>query len=231
MFLRREEPILLAEGGIRGLCASLNRPVVGVEDLPAGPARAVIVLYWSRSEEASLAVAVRSEDSGAVVLFEFRGELDSEPAQALDAGLQFAEGMGFLFDEDVLTSDVPDAERRAAEIWCALTRDELPEPLVSLSDEALLLDEMTDGFDELDTLEEDLSEELPLLAPDPPQQVLSKFRQPPEAPAREAGSPEADRDEAPAQLGRIPIVRRRRKSDQQARPDVPPLLTRLLARF
>jgi hypothetical protein len=227
MFLRRHEPILLVEDGIEGLCESLNRPVVDLEDFPTGPARAVIALYRDGSGERRLAVTVRSEDSGAVILFAFRGELNSETVQALDHGLQFAEGMGFLFDEDVLAENLSGARRNALETWCELTGDELPierpasarQP-AEVADEVLLLDEMSDG------LEADLDEDLPPLDPPPVGQILSKFRQPADAPPT-AANPGG----GTAQLGRIPIVRRRKEGGEPAATEVPPLLARLLARF
>ncbi len=175
-------------------------------------------------------MAVRSEDTGAVLFFAFRGELNSEVSQALDTGLQFAEGMGFLFDEDVLAGDPPGAVRHALETWCELTGDELPRErpasarppatVAAPDDGILLLDEMAEGLDA------DLSEDLPPLDAPPVARVLSKFRRPADAPPAEtnAGS-------GPAQLGRIPIVRRRDESRGSAATEVPPLLARLLARF
>ena len=44
MFLRSREPVLLAGGRMDGLRTSLNRPVIDIEDLPGGPARAAIAL-------------------------------------------------------------------------------------------------------------------------------------------------------------------------------------------
>jgi len=224
MFLRRREPILLTEEGIDGLCASLNRPVVDVEGLPVGPASSAIVLHRSAAGERGVAVAVRSEDSGAVVLFVLQGEPGAGAAQAMDAGLAFAEGMGFLFDEDVLAAGLPTGRRQAMEIWCHLTGDDLPAEDVFDTgglDEDLMLDEVLDLDDALE------------LTP-PGAATLSKFRRP--AAARAAAAPEpleaappSPEDGNAAQLGRIPIVRRRRSDD--ADPESPPLLMRLLARF
>lgn len=229
MFLRRKEPILLADGGIDGLCASLNRPVVDIEDLPAGPASAVIGLHRSASGGRCLAVAVRSEDSGAVALFAFRGELNTEVVQAMDAGLQFAEGMGFLFDEDMLADGAPGSEQKALEIWCELTRDEVPgrrpaaaEPPAAAPEDVLILDDL------IDPLETDEAEAPREQGAPSQRRVLSKFRHPADAPPPSA---EPDAEASPAELGRIPIVRRRREGADPNRPASAPLLARLLARF
>ena len=45
MFLSRSDPPTLDEASLRGMCVSLNNPVVNIEDLPVGPARALIVLH------------------------------------------------------------------------------------------------------------------------------------------------------------------------------------------
>ena len=230
MFLRQQEPILLTEEGLDGLCTSLNRPVVDVEGLPVGPASSAIVLHRARDGASCLAVALRAEDSGAVVFFAFQGELNSSRHQAMDAGLAFAEGMGFLFDDDLLASGDADARRQAMDAWCRLTGDE-PGPAdlgVDLDDEDLLLDEIVDLDEEVPAA----SDRLP-----PSKTMLSKFRRPETgegaAPERRVASPPTTADDraegAPAQLGRIPIVRRRRSTDPES--ETPPLLTRLLARF
>jgi hypothetical protein len=256
MFLRRTEPILLTKDGLAGLCASLNRPVVDIEDLPVGPARAAIVLHRDEVGRRSLAVVLRSEESGAVTLFEFHGELNSDDSQGMDAGLAFAESMGFLFDDDLIASGDPAARQRAADHWCDLTGEELvgpaPEPLrpdrpIAADDAAFDLDHLSDliddDLDDLDDsleadlddgLDEELDEEL--LEPPPPQmggaRVLSKFRETPAAlatPATPNPAPAAELTEegAPAQLGRIQVVRRKSEEGSAA----PSLMTRLLASF
>lgn len=221
MFLRSREPVPLAEGRIDGLRASLNQPVVDVEDLPTGPARAAIALYRDAGGERGLSVAVRSEPSGAVILFEFRGELNSEVCQAMDAGLQFAEGMGFLFDEDLLLGDRPAAEGQALEAWHQVAGDPIPSPApgsaraawagAAPDDELLLVDEMIDGVDVMGD-------------------VLSKFRRPRQLPSVDA-SAGGTLVAAPAQFGRIPIVQRRRTNGSNRGASIPDLLARLLARF
>ncbi len=233
MFVRRSEPVALTEEGLDGLCPSLNRPVVDAGGMPVGPARAIIALHRDLSGQRLLLVAVRSEDSGSVTTFEFDGELNTAPHLALDAGLTFAEGMGFLFDEDMLIAGGPDGRRRALESWCELTGDDLPEPIdlaifdlpgveIPPEDGALQLEDL------VDSIEDDLSEELLLPGePLPDSAVLSKFRVKPVAPGLDPNiaTPNPE-DSAPAQLGRIQL--QKRKPVEAAEP---PLLARLLARF
>jgi hypothetical protein len=249
MFLRRTEPILLTEEGLAGLCASLNRPVVDIEDLPVGPARAAIVLHRDAGGRRSLAVALRSEESGAVALFEFQGELNSDDSQVMDAGLAFAESMGFLFDDDLIASEAADGRQRAADHWYELTGEELvapaPEPLrpdrpIAADDAAFDLDQLSDLIDDdVEDLGDDLDDfddlEEELLQPLAPQgaSVLTKFRQASDpAPAGPATPSRTSAEEpvaegAPAQLGRIAVVRRRPEEGTAA----PSLMTRLLASF
>lgn len=240
MFLRRSEPILLTEEGIDGLCPSLNRPVVELEGLPAGPARSAIVLYSDDLGQQGLLVTVRSEDSGASTLFEFQGEVSGQAHQVLDLGLTFAEGMGFLFDEDMLASPDPGGRRRALEIWCELTGDEAPAASAQPGGPPpgdLLLDDLVEALEgdlgeeltlePLDALESRITaaaEAVPEVEDEParPQaQVLSKFRRP--DPAADANA------NSGAELARIPILKRRRTAADG--PETPPLLARLLARF
>ncbi len=245
MFVRRSEPVPVTEQGLAGLCPSLNRPVVEAEGLPVGPAQAVIALFRApEKQDVELVVAVRSEDSGAVTVFEFHGELAAATHLALDAGLSFAEGMGFLFDEDLLIAGGDVGRRLAIERWCELTGDELPSssalPELPLSEpvppQGELLDDLLDGVeDDLDDLEglDDVEElELEGEAALPESAVLSKFRlgSKPGRPAEPSAPepPEAAPAEGAAQLGRIPILRRRRTDDPAG---APALLTRLLARF
>ena len=225
MFLRDDEPILLTEGGIQGLCMSLNRAVLDLENLPAGPARAAILLHRDDSGEPALVVAIRSEVSRAVIRFAFEGELHPETDRAMDAGLQFAEGMGFLFDEDILAENLPAAARKALEAWCELTGDELPPQRpasarqLAPADEVLILDEMLDCVDDL-----------PPLGAQPVGQTLSKFRRPAAARPAEVVAL-ADAGGLPAQLGRISIVRRRKDGGESSGTDAQALLARLLAHF
>ena len=229
MFLRHDEPILLTEGGIVGLCVSLNRPLVELDNLPAGPARAAIALHRDDSGERALVVAIRSEASSAVIRFAFRGQLNSEAGRAMEVGLQFAEGMGFLFDEDILAGNLPAAERKALETWCELTCDELPrqrpvsarQPAATAgsADEVLVLDDVIDRRDDLPPLDAQAT-----------RQVLSKFRRPADPRSAKVVVLE-DAGGVPAQLGRISIVRRRKDEGEPTGTEASARLARLLARF
>ena len=112
-------------GELRSARLSLNSPVVAIEDLPVGPARAGIALHEGPAGR-SLVLAVRSVRTGQVLLFapdpgwlEIRG-----PGLELDAALSFAEGMGFLFDEDLVDSgDLGEAAR----CWAEFLAEDGPE--------------------------------------------------------------------------------------------------------
>jgi hypothetical protein len=104
---------------------SLNTPVVAIERLPVGPAAAGIALHRG-AESTRLTVAVRSTRSGQVVFFQPDGWGDREPADlALDAALSFAEGMGFLFDEDLLERGLDPTQ--AARAWADLLEESAPD--------------------------------------------------------------------------------------------------------
>jgi hypothetical protein len=106
MFNVRERPLLLVADRLFALRLSLNAPVVATPDLPAGPARAAIVVH-GEGGRTCFTVAVRSLRNGASVLYELEGE-DANDASgihvALDAALSFAESMGFLFDDELITA-------------------------------------------------------------------------------------------------------------------------------
>jgi hypothetical protein len=115
MFNPRQRPLLLVADRLLGLRLSLNTPVVATAELPAGPARAAIVMY-SEGGKRRFAVAVRALRSGTSVVYELEGEdlnEDTGWAVALDAALSFGESMGFLFDDEELPERSPGALRQA----------------------------------------------------------------------------------------------------------------------
>lgn len=81
--------------GLRALHVSLNSPVVAHESLPSGPASAAVAL-----DAHGALVCLRSVRTGQTAFFGSGEELAAAPRLALDAALSFAEGMGFLFDDD-----------------------------------------------------------------------------------------------------------------------------------
>ena len=108
----KEAPALMPER-LRGLRISLNTPVVRTDDLPAAPARAVLVLHEAESGQPAVLIGVRSLKSGEVLHFA-PAEALAPGDDGLDAAMAFGEGMGFLFDEDELEGG--DAERAYA-MW------------------------------------------------------------------------------------------------------------------
>jgi len=228
MFSPRQRPLLLVADRLLGLRLSLNTPVVGTAELPAGPARAAILVH-AEGGRRLFAVAVRSLRSGASVVYELEGDDLNEAtgwAVALDAALSFGESMGFLFDDELLT------ERGAQTLRQALTRvREIiapPGPAEQdLGDEGaeILLDEA------LETEAAAAPEEPPkkparggreaAAERSPAAPRLSKFRGAPS----EAAKPAADR--GAARLGRVRPVRVRSADTQ---PPVDARL-RLLAAF
>jgi len=123
VFYLRSEPLLLSEAGIQGLCISLNTPVLNIEELPVGPARAAIVLFDSGYGTMGLGVGVRAIETRQVVMFSYRGTLDMETtaAEAMESAARFAERMGFLFDDDVVANSGSDGCARALRLWTDLT--------------------------------------------------------------------------------------------------------------
>ncbi len=95
----------------------MNTPVVVVDDLPAGPATAVIACVTGAGGS-RVALAIRSQRSGQVVFFGPDEELRERqaPDVALDAAFSFAESMGFLFEDDRLA----EAPAEAWQLWEAL---------------------------------------------------------------------------------------------------------------
>jgi len=115
---------------LRALHVSLNAPVIAIEDLAVGPARAAIALQDAADGAVSLLLAVRSQRSGQLVCFApDEMPLDAAVAQiALDGALSFAESMGFLFDGDAIPELGEDGPRAAAQSWNELLGVEPPEP-------------------------------------------------------------------------------------------------------
>jgi hypothetical protein len=123
----------LPERGVRVLRAlhvSLNAPVIAIEDLPVGPARAAIALQDAGDGGVSLLLALRSQRSGQLACFApDETPLSAAVAQiALDGALSFAESMGFLFDGDAIPELGEEGPRAAAQSWNELLGIEPPEP-------------------------------------------------------------------------------------------------------
>ncbi len=111
------------------LCCSLNSPVVSIPELPVGPASAAIAVHSDIDEGTHITVAVQCQRTGDVALFRARGE-PGEPADASSkVVLLWAEGMGFLFDDELCVESSNETGVRnevAMEVWRNLVRGSQP---------------------------------------------------------------------------------------------------------
>jgi hypothetical protein len=126
MFRRLSEPLPLSEASLLALCPAMNAPVLNVTFLPVGPARAAIVVFAEEYGGIGLAIGIRSNEGGQVVVFKNQEPLDASVpvADALESGLASAERLGFLFDEDMVDA-VPGGQGRsqAMALWGRLMGD------------------------------------------------------------------------------------------------------------
>jgi len=119
MFVYSSDRLVLSEARLHSLYPSLNSPVVQVDELPLGPVRASIVIYAEDYGDLGLAVGLRAIESGDVALYAYRGGIPDtgEIPAAIEDALHFAEGLGFLFDDNMLVA-ASNADRRVAlEHW------------------------------------------------------------------------------------------------------------------
>jgi hypothetical protein len=129
MYFCRQPPPERGSRALRAFHVSLNAPVVAIEDLPVGPARAAIALQDALDGGASLLLALRSQRTGQLACFAPDEPLTDATAQiALDGALSFAESMGFLFDGDAIPELGAEGPRQAADSWNELLGVEAPEP-------------------------------------------------------------------------------------------------------
>ena len=108
----------LAGAKLERLRLSLNSPVVAVESLPVGPAAAGIAVHRLPGG-ALITIAVRAVRGGQLLYFhpdDTWREGESEEL-VLEAMLSFAEGMGFLFDDDPIEHGADAAQ--AAWLWAS----------------------------------------------------------------------------------------------------------------
>lgn len=122
MFMPCSEESALAESAIVAFCAALNAPVVNIDALEVGPARAGIMIAAAEAGELNLWVRVSLISSGEGITFKFQGNPAEfrDPSAAIDAALSFSEGMGFLFEEDLLARGGRSGRQRALKIWNSL---------------------------------------------------------------------------------------------------------------
>jgi hypothetical protein len=175
------------EGELRTLHLSLNAPVIAIDDLPVGPARAGIALGAEPSGSLFVRIAVRSLRSGEVVRYAPASDPNGEDqaALALEAGLSFAEGMGFLFDDEEAAASV-DEPGRAAAAWRELVGDASGDsdfdaaaepPALDLVHEIPVRSDLPAEAEVVHVAASDIREARPLGAPvAAPEGVLSKHR-------------------------------------------------------
>ncbi len=126
MFQRSSEPLPLSEASLLALRPALNTPVLNVKFLPVGPARAAIVVFAEEYGGIGLAIGVRSNESGQVVVFRNQAPIDANVpvAAAIESALNNAERMGFLFDEDMVEVSAGGQGRtEAMALWGQLMGD------------------------------------------------------------------------------------------------------------
>jgi hypothetical protein len=126
MLRRISEPLALSEASLLALRPALNAPVLNVDYLPIGPARAAIVIFAEEYGGVGMAFGIRSTEGGQVAVFRNREPIDeSAPLQdILEPALASAERMGFLFDEDMVEG-TPGGQGRseATALWGRLMGD------------------------------------------------------------------------------------------------------------
>ena len=136
---------------------AMNAPVLNVNFLPVGPARAAIVAFAEEYGGIGMALGIRTIEGGHVAVIRNQESLDFDtPIQdALEPLLAEAERMGFLFDEDMVSVMPGDKGRSHAKgLWARLMGEaEMPpapraapsqpaanEPILELSDAKVLVD-------------------------------------------------------------------------------------------
>jgi len=119
MYFCRQPPPEREAKALRALHVSLNTPVVAIEDLPVGPARAAIAVQDAPEARISLMLVLRSQRTGQLACFapDELIESDASAQIALDGALSFAESMGFLFDDDAIPELGAEGPREAADSW------------------------------------------------------------------------------------------------------------------
>jgi len=119
MYFCRQPPPEREAKALRALHVSLNTPVVAIEDLPVGPARAAIAVQDAPGGRAALMLVLRSQRTGQLACFAPDEMLESDASAqiALDGALSFAESMGFLFDDDAIPELGAAGPREAADSW------------------------------------------------------------------------------------------------------------------
>jgi hypothetical protein len=119
MFVSAESASDRASLALRALRLSLNTPVLEVEGLPVGPARAAIAWVEAADGAPRVEVAVHSLRTDQVLFFVYPAApgAEGDPARDFEAALSFAGGMGFLFDGEDLDGTREPAGPDALRVW------------------------------------------------------------------------------------------------------------------
>ena len=122
MFRRLSEPLPLSEASLLVLRPAMNAPVLNVGFLPVGPARAAVVAFAEEYGGIGIALGIRSNESGQLVVIRNQESIDFDVAlvDALEPLLAEAERMGFLFDEDMLEARPGQRGRAEAMVYWAV---------------------------------------------------------------------------------------------------------------
>jgi len=118
MFRRLSEPLPLSEASLLAMRPALNAPVLNVGFLPVGPARAALVVFGEEWGGIGIALGIRSNESGQVAVFRNQESIEPDVSvtAALEPALAEAERMGFLFDEDMVSTST-DGRPQALSLW------------------------------------------------------------------------------------------------------------------
>jgi hypothetical protein len=120
MLRRIPEPIALSEASLLAFRPALNTPVLNVEFMPVGPARAAIAVFTEDWGGIGLALGIRSIEGGQVAVYRNRESLQegAQVSEIFKPALAAAERLGFLFDEDILEGTSGDQGRsQATALW------------------------------------------------------------------------------------------------------------------
>lgn len=131
MFRRTSEALALSEASLLVLRPALNAPVLNVEFLPVGPARAALVAFAEEYGGIGIALGIRSNEGGQVAVFRNQAPIDETASlvAVLEPAIAAGERMGFLFDEDMLEGSGSNGRSQATALWGRLMGElEIPSP-------------------------------------------------------------------------------------------------------
>lgn len=128
MFFPNPRPAALDPARFSSLRVSLNAPVIRTDELSGVAARGAIVQWWEPDGRCGIEVRLRAVADDRLVVYTLEDPLEgaSDVGHVLEAALNFAEGMGFLFEEDVLSSDDTASRAVVAEAWRAFEAGRAP---------------------------------------------------------------------------------------------------------